>query len=228
MGREKAAEKSVQKDQSGAIDELEVKVINLNNRVVGRLKLADRVFNYDASETLVWEVVRAYLAAQRKGTHASKNRARVQGGGRKPWKQKGTGRARAGSIRSPLWRKGGTVFGPQPRNYAQSLPRKKRRGAMKLVLRDKLQKQKLVVVKDLSFESHRTKDFLVVLKVLELENKVLVVDDKENRNLFLSCRNLPQVKMVSTLALNVYDLLNCNHLLISKRALVALQELLQT
>ncbi len=205
----------------------EVEVRNLKNKVIDKLELADEVFNYSASETLVWEAVRAYRAGQRKGTHATKGRSQVRGGGRKPWRQKGTGRARAGSIRSPLWRGGGTTFGPTPRNYVQAFPKKKRRGALKVVLSDKLKNQKLTVVDEFVLESHRTKEFLEILKTLDLDNKVLVVDDRENRNLYLSSRNVPQVKCVATLGLNVYDLLNCRHLLISKRAVLSLQELLQ-
>lgn len=205
----------------------EVEVKNLKNKVVEKLELADEVFNYTARETLVWEAVRAYQAAQRKGTHATKTRAAVRGGGRKPWKQKGTGRARVGSIRSPLWKKGGVTFGPQPRDYEQSFPKKKRRGALKMVLSDKLRNQKLTVIDDFSLESHRTKEFLAVLEKFKLEEKILVVDDRENRNLYLSARNLPGVKSVPTVGLNVYDLLNCRHLLISKRAILELQEALR-
>ena len=205
----------------------QVQVRNLENKLVGRLKLADEVFKYTASETLVWEAVRAYLAAQRKGTHGTKSRASVRGGGRKPWRQKGTGRARVGSIRSPLWRKGGVVFGPTPRDYSQAFPKKKRRGALKAVLSDKLKNKKLTVLDEFALESHRTKGFLRVLENFNLDRKVLVVDDHQNRNLYLSARNLPEVKLVPTLGLNVYDLLNCKHLLISKRAILELQEVLQ-
>ena len=205
----------------------EVEVKNLENKVVEKLKLADQVFNYSASETLVWEAVRAYLAAQRKGTHATKGRAQVRGGGRKPWRQKGTGRARAGTIRSPLWRGGGTTFGPTPRNYSQAFPKKKRRGAMKLVLSDKLRNQSLTVLEDFSLESHRTQEFLSVLENFKLDKKVLLMDDRENRNLYLSSRNVPGVKLVATGGLNVYDLMNCRHFLVTKRAILALQEVLQ-
>ena len=205
----------------------EVEVRNLKNKVVEKLELAEEVFNYTARETLVWEAVRAYQAAQRKGTHATKTRAAVRGGGRKPWRQKGTGRARVGSIRSPLWKKGGVTFGPQPRDYEQSFPKKKRRGALKLVLSDKLRNQKLTVIDEFALESHRTREFLGVLENFELGKKILVVDDRENRNLYLSARNLPGVKSVPTVGLNVYDLVNYPHLLISKRAILALQETLR-
>ena len=205
----------------------EVEVKNLKNEVVDKLALDDAVFDYTASETLVWEAVRAYLAGQRKGTHATKTRGLVSGAGKKLWRQKGTGRARIGSLRSPLWRKGGTVFGPQPRDYEQSFPKQKRRGALKMVLSDKLRKQKLIVVDALAMEAPKTKDFVGVLQTLNLEKKVLVVDDRDNRNLFLSARNLPQVKMVMSSGLNVYDVLNYDHLLISRRALLDIQEVLQ-
>lgn len=205
----------------------EVEVKNLNNEVVDKLTLDDAVFDYEASETLVWEAVKAYLAGRRKGTHATKTRGEVRGAGKKLWRQKGTGRARIGSIRSPLWRKGGTVFGPQPRDYSEAFPKQKRRGAMKLVLSDKLRNQRIVVVDQFQMEAPKTKTFLGVLKTLNLEDKVLVVDGRENRNLFLSSRNVPQVKMVVTGGVNVYDLLNHEHLLISRQALLDIQEVLQ-
>ncbi|HSR53852.1 MAG TPA: 50S ribosomal protein L4 [Acidobacteriota bacterium] len=204
----------------------QVEVKNLNNKVVEKLDLDPAVFEYQASDTLVWEAVNAFRAAQRKGTHSTKGRGVVRGSGRKPWRQKGTGRARVGTIRSPIWRKGGTVHGPQPRSYAQALPKKKRRGAVKRVLTARLESGNLVVVDDLSLESHRTKDFLKVLEALGLENKVLVVDERENRNLYLGSRNLPGVKMVPTLGVNIYDLVDHPSLLISKRSLLALQEVL--
>jgi large subunit ribosomal protein L4 len=205
----------------------EVEVKNLNNEVVDRLTLADEVFDYAASETLVWEAVQAYLAGQRKGTHATKNRALVSGAGKKLWRQKGTGRARVGSLRSPLWRKGGTVFGPQPRDYSQDLPKQKRRGALKMALTDKLRKQKLIVVEGLAVAAPRTKEFLGVLRTFNLDKKILVVDEPGNRNLLLSARNLPGVQLSPSSALNAYDVLNCEHLLISKQALLNVQEVLQ-
>ena len=205
----------------------EVDLRDLNNKVVGSLELSDDVFDYRASRTLVWEAVKAYLAGRRKGTHATKNRAKVRGGGRKPWRQKGTGRARAGTIRSPLWKGGGTAHGPEPRNYAEAFPRKKRRGAVKLVLTNKLRDQKLLVAESLEMETPRTKDFVQIMEAMDLRKKLLVVDDRENRNLYLSSRNLPMVKTVATDGINVYDLVNCDQLLISKRAVLKLQEVLE-
>lgn len=205
----------------------EVQLRDLKNKVVGKLELADDVFDYQASEILVWEAVKAHQAAQRKGTSAARTRSMARGGGRKPWRQKGTGRARAGTIRSPLWAGGGTVHGPTPRDYSESFPRKKRRGAVKLVLSDKLRNDRLVVTEDLELGSNRTRDFVDVLKQLELNDKVLIVDEGQNQNLYLGSRNLQRVKMVNTGGVNVYDLLNCDHLLISKQALLKLQEALQ-
>ena len=203
-----------------------VQIRNLKNKPVGELELDDAVFDYSASETLVWEAVRAFLAGRRKGTHKTKNRVDVRGGGGKPWRQKGTGRARVGSLRSPLWRTGGTVFGPRTRDYAQRFPRKKKRGAVRMVLSDKLRNEQIIVVEDLQLKSHRTRDFRSLLKVFDLAGKVLVVDD-ENRNLYLGSRNLPGIRMVPTSGINVYDLLNCEHLMISRQAVEKLEETLK-
>ena len=204
----------------------EIQVRNLSNEVVETLPLSRRVFDYQASESLLWEAVTAFLAGRRKGSHSTKTRAEVRGGGRKPWRQKGTGRARAGTIRSPLWRSGGVTFGPKPRNYAQSLSKKKRRGAVKLVLSDKLKNENLLVLDSLELSSHKTKIFVDVMGAFDLTRKLLVVDSRENRNLFLSTRNLPEVKMVPALGVNVYDLLNAEVLMISKASLLELQEVL--
>lgn len=204
----------------------EVAVKNLQNDLVEKMELDDAVFAYAASETLVWEAVNAYRAAQRKGTHKTKARSEVRGSGRKLWRQKGTGRARVGSIRTPLWRGGGTVHGPQPRDYTQAFPKKKRRGAVKMALTDKLNNERLTVIDDLTMPSHRTKDCLKALAALGIEKGVLIVDDRENRDLYLSARNLPRVKMVSTLGVNIFDLLKHEHLLISKRSVIELQEVL--
>lgn len=204
----------------------EVQVRNLKNEVVETLPLSRQVFDYQASESLLWEAVTAYRAGRRKGSHSTKTRAEVRGGGRKPWRQKGTGRARAGHIRSPLWRSGGVTFGPKPRNYAQSLSKKKRRGAVKLALSDKLKSEKLLVLASIELDSHKTRNFLEVMGNFDLTRKLLVVDSRKNRNLFLSTRNLPEIKMVPALGVNVYDLLNAEVLMISKASLLELQEVL--
>jgi len=204
-----------------------VDVRNLKNKVVEELELSEDVFEYEASETLVWEAVTAFLAAQRKGTHATRGKSDVRGGGAKPWRQKGTGRARIGSIRSPLWAGGGTVHGPTPREYTTAFPKKKRRGAVKLVLSDKLKDQRLLVIDDLTMKSSKTSDFMAVLKRMKLTGKILLVDSSENRNLYLGSRNLPGVKMVPSDGVNIYDLLNCEKVIFSKDAIVELQEVLQ-
>jgi large subunit ribosomal protein L4 len=205
----------------------EVEVRDLNNKVVGKLELSDKVFDYQASQTLVWEALTAFRAAQRKGTHATKGRSAVRGGGRKPWRQKGTGRARVGTIRSPLWAGGGTVHGPHPRDHRQRFPKKKKRGAIKLVLSDKLRNDRMLVLEDLNLESHRTKEFVSLLGRFDLSSKILVVDGRENRNLFLSSRNVPSVKTVYPAGVNVYDLLDHDVLMISKQAVMDLQEALE-
>lgn len=205
----------------------EVQVRNLENKVVGTLELSDTVFNYEASPTLVWEAVTAYQAAQRKGTHATKTRARVRGSGKKLWRQKGTGRARVGSIRSPLWKGGGSVHGPQPRDYTKALSKKKRRGAVRLVLTDKLKNEKLLVFEDLNFETPKTKALVSWLETMEVGHKVLLVDGQENRNLFLGSRNVPSIKTITTEGVNIYDLVNHEVLMISKQAIEKLQEVLQ-
>lgn len=205
----------------------EVQVRNLQNEVVGTLELSDAVFNYHASPTLVWEAVTAFLAGRRKGTHSTKTRGEVSGSGRKLWRQKGTGRARIGSIRSPLWRKGGTVHGPKPRDYAWALPKKKRRLAVCAVLTDRLENERLWVFEDLHLASHKTKDFVSWLQGLGVEGKVLLVDEKENRNLYLGSRNVPGVKLTPTEGVNVYDLVNHDLLIMSREAILKLQEVLQ-
>lgn len=202
----------------------QVEVRNLENKVVEKLELDDAVFEYKASPTLVWEAVNAFRAARRKGTHATKGRSLVRGSGRKLWRQKGTGRARVGNRQTPIWRGGGVVFGPQPRSYAQSFPKKKKRGAVKLVLSDKLKNDRIVVIDDIQLESPRTKAVLSMMGALGLEQKVLFVDTRDNRNLFLGSRNLPDVKMVPTQGVNIFDLLNHPLLVISKSSLLELQE----
>ena len=152
---------------------MKVKVINLNNKAAGEVELADAVFGAPVRADIMHRAVRWQLAKRQAGTHSSKTVGEISGTTRKPWKQKGTGRARAGSIRSPLWKKGGVTFGPQPRDYEQSFPKKKRRGALKMVLSDKLRNQKLTVIDDFSLESHRTKEFLAVLEKFKLEEKIL-------------------------------------------------------
>ena len=171
------------------------------------VELADSVFAYPDKGHLVYEAVINYRANQRQGTAATKTRAEVRGGGRKPWRQKGTGRARAGSTRSPLWRKGGTVFGPQPRDYSYELPKKARRNALRSVLSRKLADSLILVLREFDIKEPKTKEAAALLKAFHI-NSALLVDSHENTNLFLSVRNLPKVKAVDVRTLNVYDVLN--------------------
>jgi large subunit ribosomal protein L4 len=199
---------------------------NLNNDVIGKLDLADAVFAGDVNEGLMHQAVKQYLASRRSGTHKTKTRAEVQGSGKKPWRQKGTGRARVGEIRNPLWRKGGTVFGPRPRDYEYHLPRKMFRAALKSALAFKLKQNELNVIDTFSLEDHKTKPFAQALAKLGFDRKVLIVDNQENLNLWLAARNLGEVQLLGNLQVTPYHLLNAKHVVFSKAAIEALQEVL--
>src|SRR6202142_4239813 len=181
-----------------------IDVVNLGGEKVGSFELADEVFGA-VNEDLLWEAVKHYRAGQRAGTHATKNKKLVSGAGKKLWKQKGTGRARMGSIRSPLWRHGGTVHGPQPHSYAYRLPRKMQLGALKSALSAKLRDGELRVVNEFSIGEAKTKLMRQALDGLNATRTVLLVDNADNRNLELSSRNLEGVKLVSSREVNVYD-----------------------
>ncbi|MGA8594739.1 MAG: 50S ribosomal protein L4, partial [Bryobacteraceae bacterium] len=170
-----------------------VDILDLNGAVVGSVELADAVFGAEVNEALLYEAVRQYTAARRSGTAATKTRHEVSGSGKKLWKQKGTGRARMGSIRSPLWRHGGTVHGPQPRSYEYKLPRKMVVGALRSALSAKLRDGELRVIQAFQLADHKTKGFRQVLANLEISRSVLLVEAAENRNLALASRNLERV-----------------------------------
>lgn len=204
----------------------EIDIRNLQNEVVGKLELSDDVFKAELNQPLIWEAVRHHADSLRAGTAATKTRAQVSGSGKKLWRQKGTGRARIGSIRSPLWRHGGTVHGPQPRDYSYRFPRKKLRGAMRSALSAKLGENLLTVVDSFSLESHKTGDFRKVLKALCGAGKVLIVESAGNRNLELSSRNLPDVKLVPGNGVNIRDILSHQVLVFSKDAILQVQEVL--
>src|SRR5688572_23287712 len=174
----------------------EVEIKNLANEVVGTVELSDEVFKAKVNEPLIWEAVKHYTDSMRSGTAATKTRAMVSGSGKKPWRQKGTGRARVGEIRNPLWRHGGTVHGPQPRDYSYRFPRKKLRGALRSALSAKLEGNSLTIVDAFTLEGNKTKDLLKILRGLGGDGKVLIVDSADNKNLMLSSRNLPNVKLV--------------------------------
>jgi large subunit ribosomal protein L4 len=203
-----------------------VDVVDLSNQKVGELELADAVFGAEINKDLLYEAVRHSQAAARAGTVKTKVRSEVAGSGKKLWKQKGTGRARVGSIRSPIWRHGGTVHGPQPRDYSYHLPRKMQLGALRSALSAKLQDGQLKVVNAFSFADHKSKAVRSALSKLEISKSVLVVDNGENRNLTLGARNLAGVTLVASREVTVYELLKHDKVLLSQAAAAKLSEAL--
>src|SRR6202451_2690011 len=203
-----------------------VDVLDLSNTVVGSVDLSDAVFGAPVNEALLYEAVRHHLAGTRRGTAKTKTRHEVSGSGKKLWRQKGTGRARMGSIRSPLWRHGGTTHGPQPRDYSYKLPRKMLLGALRSALSAKLRDGELRVVSEFALADHKSKGMRAVLDVLGAPKTVLVVDHGENRNLALGARNLAGVKLVSTKEVDVYSLLGHAGVLLSQAAAQKLSEAL--
>ena len=188
-------------------------VYDVGNQKVSDMELDDRVFGAKINDSLFHEVVRKILSSQRSGTAATKNRADVRGGGAKPWKQKGTGRARAGSRRSPLWRGGGTMFGPMPRDYSFSIPKKVSRAALKAALSLKHKEGKLILLNDFPLEGFKTRQVVEVLKKFQVED-ALIVTDRKNPLLERSTRNIPGVQVLRCEGLNVYDILNHEHLIL--------------
>src|ERR1041385_4160199 len=199
-----------------------VDVVNLDGKKVGEVQLADAVFGAKVNPHLLHEASRWYLNSLRRGTHKVKEKSEVSGAGRKLWKQKGTGRARVGSIRSPLWRHGGTVHGPRPRSYSYALPKKMLLGALRSALSAKLADEKLTVVDGWELESHKTKGLLATLENLNFTKSALLVSHGENRNLELASRNLEGVKLSAPNALQPYEVLKHDRLLLSKDAVARL------
>ena len=203
-----------------------VAVYNSANQQVGDIELNDSVFGVEMNAGLVHQAVVMQLASRRLGTHATKTRGLVRGGGRKPWRQKDTGRARSGSTRSPLWVGGGTVFGPQPRSYAFRMPKKQRRLAIKCALSDKVASGDFIVLDDLQFDAPKTKSVVKMLGDFGVDVKSLIITLDENENVELSSRNIPGVKAINTMGLNVYDILNHTKLFITKAAIEKIEEVL--
>jgi large subunit ribosomal protein L4 len=201
-----------------------VDVLDLNNTKVGELELADTVFGAEVNEALLYEAVRHYLAGKRGGNAKTKTRHEVAGSGKKLWKQKGTGRARTGSVRSPLWRHGGTVHGPVTRDYGYKLPRKMQLGALRSALSAKLADGDLKIVSAFQLTSPKTKDMVATLKKFDAHKKVLLVDTAENRNLELSARNLEGVEVVRSNEVHPYHLLGANRILLTQAAASKLSE----
>ena len=203
-----------------------IALLNQSGAQVGDIELNESVFGIEPNENVVTEAILMQRASLRQGTHKVKNRSEVSGGGRKPWRQKGTGRARQGSIRSPQWRGGGVVFGPTPRSYAYKLPKKVRRLAIKSALSTKVLEQNLVVLDALSFDAPKTKDFKAVLAALEISKKALFVTSEVNENAILSARNIPGVTVLTAEGINVLDLLGHDKVVFTQDAVKKVEEVL--
>jgi len=203
-----------------------VALYNVSGSQVGEVELADSVFGIEPNSHVLHSAVLLQQAAERRGTHKTKGRSEVRGGGRKPWKQKGTGRARQGSIRAPQWVGGGTVFGPTPRSYAFKLPRKVRRLAIKSALSTKVIGNEIVVLDQLTLAAPKTKEFAAILNNLKVARKALVVTANYEDNVALSARNIPGVKFVAAEGINVLDVLQYDKLIITKEAVEKVQEVL--
>ena len=201
-----------------------VKLYNIAGQETGEIELNDSVFGVDYNEAVIHQAVVRQMANERLGTHATKTRGLVRGGGKKPWKQKGTGRARVVSIRSPLWVGGGTVFGPTPRSHAKDMPRKARQLAVKSALSEKLRANELIVIDAIDFEAPKTKNVVKMLADLHSEGKALIVDGA--RNTVLSARNIPGVKAYAPSGLNIYDIVNTDKLFLTQEAVKKIEEVL--
>jgi len=203
------------------------KVLDLANKEVGEIELPDTVFGVPLNEPLVHEAVRSFLANRRAGTSATKTRGDVSGAGRKLWRQKGTGRARIASLRSPLWKGGGNVHGPQPRDWSYNLPKKMRKRAMCAAISERLREGNLIIVNDWNLDAPKTKDFINTLGSLKLAGKTLIVDSLKNTNLMLASRNVQTTKVVNSYGVNVYDLVNHQKLVLTPRTVEELTEILK-
>lgn len=201
-----------------------VTLYDMSGTPIGELELNDNVFGIEPNEAVMSDFVKMQLANKRQGTHSTKTRAEVRGGGRKPWRQKGTGRARVGSTRNPVWIGGGVAFGPRPRDYSYKLPKKVRRLAMKSALSTKVKDNSIIVVDKLFFEEPKTKSMLATLQALNIASKTLVVTADGDVNVTKSARNIPGVKPVRADYVNVYDLLKYDTLLITKDAVAKVEE----
>jgi large subunit ribosomal protein L4 len=204
---------------------MEIKVYNKEGTEVGTTTLNSSIFEIEPNPQLVHQYIVNYLANQRQGNSSSKGRSEVSGGGRKPWRQKGTGRARAGTIRSPLWRGGGIIFGPKPRSYFSKFPSKMKRAALLSAFSDKAKGEKVRVIDDFNLPEIKSKSMIVVLDKLGLYNqKCLILDEGENRNLFLSSRNVDGVKYLRASLANAYDIVNADVVLITMAGLHKIEE----
>jgi large subunit ribosomal protein L4 len=204
-----------------------VKIVDLESKEVGEVELADAVFGVPLNEPLIHEAVRSYQANRRSGTSATKTRGDVSGAGRKLWKQKGTGRARIASLRSPLWKGGGNVHGPQPRDWSYNLPKKMRKRAMCSAISERLREGNLVIVSEWKFDHPKTKEFIAKLGSLNLTGKTLIVDSLKNTNLMLASRNVQTTKIVNSYGVNIYDLVNHQKVVLTPKTAEELTGILQ-
>lgn len=204
-----------------------IKVLSLNGTETKDLTLNDEIWNVEINEVVMKDAIRLQLASLRQGTHKTKDRSEVSGGGKKPWRQKGTGRARQGSNRAPHWVGGGIVFGPTPRDYSFKMNKKERRLALKSALSEKYQSKKLCVVDSLELGTPKTKDFMNTLNNLKLEGKTLIVTDGENGNVCLAARNVSNLYVIEPISVNVLDLVSADNLLIDTNSVAKIEEVLK-
>lgn len=201
-----------------------VAIYNVSGQQVSEIELNDNVFGIKVSEHAMYEVVKNQLANKRQGTQSAKTRSEVRGGGRKPWKQKGTGRARVGSIRSPLWVGGGTVFAPKPRDYSYTIPKKVRRLAMKSALTSKVNNGELIILDELKLDAPKTKEMVNILKNLNVDKKALIVTSEKSEAVIKSANNIPGVQTALVNTINVYDILKHDKFIITKEAVQKVEE----
>jgi len=199
-------------------------VYNQMGAEVGKINISKKVFGAEPNMQVVYEVVKAERAAMRQGTHSTKNRHEVRGGGRKPWRQKGTGRARQGSIRSPQWRGGGVVFGPTPRSHSIKVNRKVVQAALRSLLSDRFKSNSIIVVDKIALEDHKTKNLVSVLNNLQVSGKIIVITEEEDFNLFTAGRNIPNVYVQTKQHLSVYDLINSDVYIMTEEAIKKYEE----
>jgi large subunit ribosomal protein L4 len=204
-----------------------VKILDLTSKEIGEIELNDMVFGVPLNEPLIHEAVRSYQANRRQGTSATKTRGDVSGAGRKLWRQKGTGRARVASLRSPLWKGGGNAHGPQPRDWSYNLPKKMRKRAMCSAISERLREGNLVIVNELKFDSPKTREFINTLGTLKLNGKTLIVDSLKNTNLMLASRNVQTTKVVNSYGVNIYDLVNHQKVVLTPKTVEELTGILQ-
>ena len=205
---------------------IDLSVHNIKGENIGEVSLRDDIFNTKVNKYLVHQAVKRYLANRRRGTASTKNRSEVRGGGAKPWKQKGTGRARAGTNSSPIWVGGGIVFGPAPRDYSFSFPKKMKVAALKSALSDKLENKKIIIIDKLSLEENKTSKMVEILKNLQAFKKPLIITEKEDSTIALSVRNIKGAQVLPVSKINTYDLINHEKIIITKKALKRIEEVL--